>query len=248
MFGERDNESLSFDDVWFILERILKTCPEMNVFVDCGTGWGDDPEELERVFTVLRSRVALVSIQNDISGHKDNSFLDRSMSRVESPAAIARKLEIISEACGNVLVVLRLENYICGQSMGEIRRYLTELRNLSAPFDMVLFHQKSSEIHPMLEFAQLFYELFAPDIKLAAIPTAYIETKNLFERLRDAHYNVVVIPNFAARYEYDTLVRVYQQLLAGNVVTVNQGCSPIQTLIDLIYLRKDPASPLDLLS
>jgi 2-methylisocitrate lyase-like PEP mutase family enzyme len=238
LLGEKDDESLSFDALQFFFDRILKKCPKMNLFVDCGAGWTDEPNELRRIFAAFSSKAALVSIQNDLIGHKDNSFLDRSLSAIESPATIARKLQIVAEVCKDVLIVLRLENNIHGQSMQNIVEYLTELKKLSAPFDLVLFHHKISNIDQMIEFSLAFYDLFTPDIKLAAIPTAYIEAENLFERLHTAHYNVVVIPNYAVRYEYDALLKAYQLLISQDVVTVNRHCSPMQKVIDLIYTKE----------
>lgn len=234
LLGERDDESIGFDETRFFLDRIHRRCPRMNVFVDCDTGWSDDPEALTACFSQLAGKVAMVCIENLVHGQKDNSFLRDNPSRLEQPEAVATKVRCIAGACRDVLVVLRMENNILGQPLAATIRYVRRLMELEAPYDMLLLHHRGADVEPVLAFATAMEEI-DPELPLAVIATSYLHTPNLIGRLRRHRHGALVIPNYAARHEYRCASRVYSRLIAADFAEVEAGAASMDEVIGLVY-------------
>ena len=234
LLGERDDESIGFAETRFFVGRIHRCCPNVNLFIDCDTGWTDDPEALATQFAELSDQVAMVSLENLAHGRKDNSFLPHNGSELADPDVVAAKLRTIADVCRNVVIVLRLENNILGRSLAETVRYVRQLRRAGAPYDMLLLHHRGPEPDPLLAFADAVRSV-DQDTPLASIATSYLQSPNLLARLHRSRHRVVVIPNYAIRHEYRTTRRVYEQLIAAEYAEVEAGAAGMDDIFQLVY-------------
>ena len=237
LLGERDDESIGFEENAFFINRIVAKCPGMNMFVDCDTGWGGDESEMELSFSKLSGKVAMVVIENVAPGRKDNSFRFTHADVLATPEETASRLACLGRSCDDVLIALRLENYVCGLDLYQTLDYAKQVVDAGGVFDSLIFHNTQQDIEPVLEFSRLFRAEFGDDKLLTCIPTAYIQTKNLLRTLVDSHYQIVVIPNFSVRSELQTHSELYSRLANGLLHEVDEASVRMSAVIDLVYSR-----------
>jgi 2-methylisocitrate lyase-like PEP mutase family enzyme len=235
LLGERDDESIGFREFRFFVDRIHRRCPEINIFMDCDTGWSDDPAELHDMFSQLAGSVAMVSIENILPGHKDNSFISSAEHHLASPEQMAARLEIIAAASTDTLITLRLENNVLGRPLQETLRYVRRLQELDAPFDCLLLHHKQRDVAPLIDFAREVARIDGSRACLVCVATAFMTELDLLNQLAGADFQVVVVPNYSTRYELSATRELYRALLEQEFEQVEQRAVGMGAVFDLIY-------------
>jgi 2-aminoethylphosphonate-pyruvate transaminase len=235
LLGERDDESIDDAEIGFFFRRIRRQHPELNLFVDCDTGWTEDSELCRAKFSRFAAGAALVCVQNLRHGEKDNSFRGVRAGSLLDAEATARRLRAVAAGCSDCLVALRIENAVAGQGPAEIARYLRAVRDAAAPVDLLLIHQTRPDLDALDALVPHVREALGGDVPLATVATAYARTPRALEALAEKGFAVVVVPNFAVRCELRALEDAYRRLAAGELALVEAAAEPMAAVFDLVY-------------
>jgi len=226
LLGESEAKSIDVETVNFFLSRIHAACPEVSLVVDCDAAWFDEPQRMACAFSRWSSRVAAVCIEN-------RTPRDMSRTILEDPSRLARRLKLIAELSKDMLVCLRLENLIAGQSVAESLDYLAAVKEAGGRFELVIPSVDRAEPTQLKLFADLFRKRFGADVTLMSIFPAS-QSPDLFRSLGEWGYRLVAIPDVAARQEYRALKDCYRRLAAGDFAETDRTlASAVDILEDL---------------
>lgn len=214
-----DTEIVTLTETLHICRQISRACPNLPLWVDADTGYGDPFNFSFAATELVRAGVWGVCIEDKMFP-KRNSFSNGAQTLAD-PQDVSDKIKAAKSSVECPQLIARTEALIAGAGVEEALERAN--RYAEAGADLILIHDKTPSGDDVFAFAQRWHR---PEL-LVAVPTTYY-TRD-FSELTNSGINTVIYANYSLRSSVQamrTSMSVIAQegsteSLEGNISSVN---------------------------